>query len=76
MKVFGIPAEGSREWLAIHLTSSLHVWLIYKRIKSDEQALADINDTDHARALNLLGQEFYDRFWEDTTTRVRDTKVS
>ena len=75
LKVFGIPADGSRTWLAYHHVASLHVWMVFKRLKTEELQLAEAGKDDEVSGLKFLGQELYDRFWEDTSERVRDTKV-
>jgi hypothetical protein len=81
-QVFSIPREGTRRWLAVHNVMGLHVWLVYRRLKLEELRLRETDGTASvdedcltADQLKLLGQEFFDRFWEDTIQRVRDTKV-
>jgi hypothetical protein len=73
-KAFGIPCDGSRQWLAYHNVVGLHVWLVYRRVKAARPSDAAVGlDVEEA---NVIGQELYDRFWEDAIERVRETRVS
>jgi len=73
--VFGIPRGDTREWLAYHNVIGLHVWLIYKRLKAQEILINEGGASGDAAVFKTLGQELYDRFWEDSLERVRETKV-
>ena len=77
-QVFGVPHDGSREWLGFHGVVGLHVWLIFQRIRSEEVLFEQGRSTKKwkKKLLSLLGQDLYDRFWEEAVHRVRDTGVS
>ena len=75
VQVFGIPNDGSREWFAYHNAAGLHVWLLYRRLKAEERVIESGVREGDLKSLKLFGQELFDRYWEDTLERVRETKV-
>ena len=78
LKAFGIPCDGARQWLAYHNVVGLHVWLVYRRVKAVDAQRSSVAHAAvplDAEEANAIGQELYDRFWEDAIERVRETRV-
>ena len=62
------------EFRQIHAMLSMHVWIIHRRLFTENKMLAD---TDPKKNDNLLLQEeIFDLFWNDTSARIRAQGVN
>ena len=62
------------EFRQIHAMLSMHVWIIHRRLFTENKMLSD---TDPRKNENLLLQEeLFDLFWNDTSSRIRAQGVN
>jgi len=58
-----------RNWITEHAMISLHVWLLHNRFKVDFNVPGLFNG-------RRMQEMLFERFWEDTTLRIRNAGVS
>ena len=57
-----------RSWLSETSLLALHVWLLHTRFKADFDAPGALNG-------RRLQEQLFERFWEDTTMRIRNAGI-
>lgn len=58
-----------RTWISEHAVLALHVWLLANRFKVDYNCSG-------LYCGRRMQEQLFERFWEDTTLRIRNAGVS
>lgn len=58
-----------RDWITEHSLLALHVWIFHNRFKVDYNVGGEFSG-------RRMQEQLFERFWEDTTLRIRNAGVS